>query len=82
MPSLTQCYKYNQLSCCVAGHDAVIKEGKWANKLEECDTSHMLTLCWVVFAAYDALWSTTCVREYANLEVLFCLGCNDLQVHC
>lgn len=52
IPSLTQCYKYNQESCCVAGHDAVIKD------------------------EYESLWSSTCIREYANLEVLYCLGCN------
>lgn len=52
VPSLTQCYKYNQESCCVAGHDAVIK------------------------SSYESLWSTTCLREYANLELLYCLGCN------
>lgn len=54
-PSLTQCYKYNQQSCCVAGHDHVIK------------------------SEYDNMWSSTCVREYPQLELLFCLGCNDEQ---
>ena len=54
-PSLAQCYKWNQNSCCKAGHDATIK------------------------SAYTSLLSDTCVRNYPDLEYLFCLGCHNEQ---
>lgn len=51
-PSLTQCYKNNQDSCCVSAHDATIQ------------------------GVYEGLLSSTCLREYQDLEHYFCLGCN------
>ena len=29
---------------------------------------------------YNALLSDTCVRNYPDLEFLYCLGCNNLQM--
>lgn len=54
-PSLAQCYKYNQESCCKAGHDAAIQ------------------------SAYKNLLSDTCIRNYPDLETLYCLACNNEQ---
>lgn len=54
-PSLTQCYKFNTLACCVSGHDSHIK------------------------STYEGLLSSTCVREFPELEYYMCLGCNDRQ---
>lgn len=55
-PSLTQCYKFNQKSCCKSGHDSYIKD------------------------EYSSLLSTTCLREYPDLEYYYCLGCSDKQM--
>jgi hypothetical protein len=54
-PSLAQCYKWNQNSCCKAGHDAHIK------------------------TVYSGLLSDTCIRNYPDLEFLYCLGCHNKQ---
>ena len=35
-PALTQCYKFNQLSCCLSGHDNTIKENYSALLSVEC----------------------------------------------
>lgn len=82
VPSLTQCYKYNQEACCVAGHDTVIKTGNVPRQRLTVRLVARLTRPLVQRAEYDAMWSPSCQREYANLELLFCLGCNLDQVGC
>mmetsp|Transcript_22102 Transcript_22102/g.70600 ORF Transcript_22102/g.70600 Transcript_22102/m.70600 type:complete len:216 (-) Transcript_22102:79-726(-) len=73
-PSLTQCYRFNSLACCVSGHDSVIKEAYEETFSRNCLREYPLLENWFClgcnpdeyrFVNADTATISVC-REYAT----------------